>query len=99
MNDEERMKLSNPNKHLLSKGDICISKTFGIGFIDEIETPGCWYPVSVRFFQQIWIFGKLETKYKFCCYNTLGQYSKYTSNPNGVIPCPFTLKNDNYKPL
>lgn len=89
MNDEERMKLSNPNKHLLSKGDICISKTFGIGFIDEIETPGCWYPVSVRFFQQIWIFGKLETKYKFCCYNTLGQ--------TGAIEVPVQDYNNDAK--
>jgi uncharacterized repeat protein (TIGR02543 family) len=24
----------------------------------------------------------------FPCYNTLGQYSKYTHNPNGFIPCP-----------
>ena len=24
----------------------------------------------------------------FKCYNTLGQYSNYTSNPNGFIPCP-----------
>jgi len=24
----------------------------------------------------------------FPCYMTLGQYSNYTHNPNGVIPCP-----------
>ena len=24
----------------------------------------------------------------FPCYNTLGQYSNYTHNPNGIIPCP-----------
>jgi uncharacterized repeat protein (TIGR02543 family) len=24
----------------------------------------------------------------FLCYNTLGQYSNYTHNPNGFIPCP-----------
>lgn len=24
----------------------------------------------------------------FPCYNTLGQYSNYTHNPNGFIPCP-----------
>ena len=73
MNDEERMKLDNPNKHLLCVGDLCISKTYGIGYIDEIEPNDCWYPISVRFFQQLWLFGKLETKYRFFCYNTLGQ--------------------------
>lgn len=25
----------------------------------------------------------------FSCYNTLGQYSNYTHNPNGFIPCGF----------
>jgi len=25
----------------------------------------------------------------FPCYTTLGQYSNYTGNPNGFIPCPF----------
>jgi len=24
----------------------------------------------------------------FPCYNTLGQYSNYTANPNGFVPCP-----------
>jgi hypothetical protein len=24
----------------------------------------------------------------FPCYKTLGQYNKYTGNPNGFIPCP-----------
>ena len=24
----------------------------------------------------------------FPCYNSLGQYSNYTHNPNGFIPCP-----------
>jgi hypothetical protein len=24
----------------------------------------------------------------FPCFNTLGQYSNYTGNPNGFIPCP-----------
>jgi uncharacterized repeat protein (TIGR02543 family) len=27
----------------------------------------------------------------FPCYNTLGQYSNYTHNPNGFIPCPGTI--------
>lgn len=27
----------------------------------------------------------------FPCYTTLGQYSKYTHNPNGYIPCPVPL--------
>ena len=27
----------------------------------------------------------------FPCYMTLGQYSNYTHNPNGVIPCPSTI--------
>ena len=26
----------------------------------------------------------------FPCYTTLGQYSNYTHNPNGFIPCPST---------
>jgi len=32
----------------------------------------------------------------FPCYNTLGQYSNYTHNPNGFIPCytPKTVKTD-----
>jgi len=29
----------------------------------------------------------------FPCYNTLGQYSNYTHNPNGFIPCPPTRLN------
>jgi hypothetical protein len=27
----------------------------------------------------------------FPCYTTLGQYSNYTHNPNGFIPCPETI--------
>lgn len=27
----------------------------------------------------------------FPCYTTLGQYSNYTHNPNGFIPCPMPL--------
>ena len=27
----------------------------------------------------------------FPCYSTLGQYSNYTHNPNGFIPCPGTI--------
>jgi uncharacterized repeat protein (TIGR02543 family) len=27
----------------------------------------------------------------FPCYNTLGQYSSYTHNPNGFVPCPGTI--------
>lgn len=27
----------------------------------------------------------------FPCYTTLGQYSKYTHNPNGYLPCPSGL--------
>ena len=27
----------------------------------------------------------------FPCYNSLGQYSNYTHNPNGFIPCPGTI--------
>ena len=27
----------------------------------------------------------------FPCYNTLGQYSNYTHNPNGFIPCPYYI--------
>ena len=26
----------------------------------------------------------------FPCYTTLGQYSNYTHNPNGYVPCPST---------
>ena len=33
----------------------------------------------------------------FPCYTTLGQYSNYTHNPNGFIPCPSTLENNNNK--
>jgi hypothetical protein len=29
----------------------------------------------------------------FPCYNTLGQYSSYTANPNGFVPCPPNLYN------
>jgi len=31
----------------------------------------------------------------FPCYNTLGQYSNYTHNPNGYIPCPSLKQNNN----
>lgn len=27
----------------------------------------------------------------FPCYTTLGQYSNYTHNPNGFVPCPGTI--------
>jgi uncharacterized repeat protein (TIGR02543 family) len=30
----------------------------------------------------------------FPCYNTLGQYSNYTHNPNGFVPCPGTINNN-----
>ncbi len=30
----------------------------------------------------------------FPCYNTLGQYSNYTHNPNGFVPCPGTIINN-----
>jgi len=33
----------------------------------------------------------------FPCYPTLGQYSNYTHNPNGFIPCPSTLENGSTK--
>ena len=29
----------------------------------------------------------------FSCYNSLGQYSNYTHNPNGYFPCPSTTNN------
>jgi hypothetical protein len=31
-----------------------------------------------------------DTQKCFPCYTTLGQYSNYTHNPNGYIPCPST---------
>ena len=31
----------------------------------------------------------------FPCYTTLGQYSNYTHNPNGYIPCPGTITMQN----
>jgi len=31
----------------------------------------------------------------FPCYNTLGQYSNYTHNPNGYIPCPIPKSINN----
>lgn len=30
----------------------------------------------------------------FPCYTTLGQYSNYTHNPNGFVPCLITVKKD-----
>jgi surface protein len=33
-----------------------------------------------------------NTQRCFPCYNTLGQYSNYTHNPNGFVPCPGTPK-------
>ena len=33
-----------------------------------------------------------NTQRCFPCYNTLGQYSNYTHNPNGFVPCPGPLK-------
>jgi hypothetical protein len=34
----------------------------------------------------------------FPCYNTLGQYSNYTNNPNGFVPCPGTINNNSVTP-
>jgi len=33
----------------------------------------------------------------FPCFNTLGQYSNYTHNPNGFIPCPSTFEKGGAK--
>ena len=29
----------------------------------------------------------------FPCYTRLGLYNNYTGNPNGVVPCPYTVSN------
>jgi uncharacterized repeat protein (TIGR02543 family) len=34
----------------------------------------------------------------FPCYNTLGQYSNYTHNPNGFIPCPAITSSSSVTP-
>jgi uncharacterized repeat protein (TIGR02543 family) len=34
----------------------------------------------------------------FPCYNTLGQYSNYTHNPNGFVPCPGITNNSSVIP-
>ena len=34
----------------------------------------------------------------FPCYNTLGQYSNYTHNPNGFVPCPGTININGSSP-
>ena len=35
----------------------------------------------------------------FPCYNTLGQYSNYTHNPNGYVPCPSITTTNNNTPV
>ena len=35
----------------------------------------------------------------FPCYNTLGQYSNYTHNPNGFVPCPGTININGSSPI
>jgi uncharacterized repeat protein (TIGR02543 family) len=34
----------------------------------------------------------------FPCYNTLGQYSNYTHNPNGFVPCPAVTTSSSVTP-
>ena len=34
----------------------------------------------------------------FPCYNTLGQYSSYTHNPNGFVPCPAVTTSSSVTP-
>lgn len=34
----------------------------------------------------------------FPCFNTLGQYSNYTGNPNGFVPCPPIIVSTSQQP-
>jgi len=73
LQEQEEIKKTNNLKSVIDVGDVCISKTYGVGYVTEIEQNDCWYPLSIRFEQKLWIFGKFETKYKHVVYNTDGQ--------------------------
>jgi hypothetical protein len=55
--------------------------------------PGITYPIildGVSYLQLSFNLPVIESPKCFPCYMTLGQYSNYTHNPNGFIPCPST---------
>ena len=90
INEQEEMQRTNKLKQFIEVDDLCVSETYGIGYVDEIEPLDCWYPISVRFQQKIWLFGELTTKYRFCVYNADGQ----TSSIDDVnkVDCTFYKK-------
>lgn len=55
--------------------------------------PGITYPIildGLSYIQACFNLPVIESPKCFPCYMTLGQYSNYTHNPNGFIPCPST---------
>jgi uncharacterized repeat protein (TIGR02543 family) len=56
--------------------------------------PGITYPIildGVSYVQASFNSPVIESPKCFPCYMTLGQYSNYTHNPNGFVPCPGTI--------
>lgn len=72
MTELERIKIDNPNKDLLSTGDLVVHEKYGVGKITDIETTDCWYPLIVRFSQNVMSFGETHEKHVFRCLNTKG---------------------------
>ena len=55
--------------------------------------PNIVYPIILDGLSYIQVYFNspvIESPKCFPCYMTLGQYSNYTHNPNGFIPCPST---------
>lgn len=84
MNEQEEMRRTNSLKSKLEAGDLVYSKTYGVGFIHDIEPDDCWYPIEVKFEQKIWLFGKMETKYRHYLYNTEGQTNSVDLNSDDI---------------
>ena len=92
MDESKEMQQTNKLKPFIEEGDLCISETFGIGYVDEIEPLDCWYPISIKFQQKIWLFGEWTTKYRFHCYNTDGQTDSITVDDYKQVDCTFYKK-------
>jgi hypothetical protein len=82
MTELEKIKEDNPNKNLLNEGDLVVHKKYGVGMITDIEQTDCWYPIVVRFSQNVTSFGETQEKSVFRCLNTKGHCNDPLSGDN-----------------
>lgn len=95
MSNIETIREDNKNKSLLSVGDLCLSNKYGFGVITGIELDDVWYPISVCFEQNIFEFGEIINKKKYCVYNTKGQTNSINeSNGVEINDAKFYKQND-----